>query len=75
MWALVHVLDDPTKFNVYFFEEGYLRTSSSKYNPEDDNLLIHLTNICFQNKDKESFGMHETGNTVSFEQFQAFLTK
>ena len=44
MWALVHVLDDPTKFNIYFFEEGYLRTSSIDYDGEAEDLKVHLTN-------------------------------
>ena len=73
MWALVHVLDDPTKFNIYFFEEGYLRTSSIEYNDEAEDLKVHLTNQCLQNKDKETFALHEAGNTVSFSQFQQYL--
>jgi len=69
MWALVHVLDDPRKFNVYFFEEGYLRTSSSFYDVDNEDMKAHLTNQCLQNKDKETFGMYEAGNTVNFETF------
>ena len=69
MWALVHVLDDPSKFNVYFFEDGYLRTSSLDYNLEETDVKVHLTNICLQNKEKETFGLHEAGNTVLFPQF------
>jgi len=44
MWVLVHVLDDPNKFNVYFFEEGYLRTSSLEYAYEAEDLKVYLTN-------------------------------
>ena len=73
MWALVHVLDDPTKYNVYLFSEGYLRTSSQQYNLDTEDLVVHLTNICLQNKEKASFGKHEDGNTVSFKLFQEYL--
>lgn len=73
MWALVTVLDDPQKFNIYFFDEGYLRTSSMTYNPDDEDPKVHLTNQCLQNKDKETFAKHEAGNTVSFEEFQTYL--
>jgi len=46
MWAFVHVLDDPSKINVYFFEQGYLRTSSSEYDISSEDIKVHLTNIC-----------------------------
>jgi hypothetical protein len=38
-----------------------------------DNEYIHLTNNCLQIKNKDSYGIHEEGNTVSFEQFQDYL--
>ena len=69
MWAFVHVLDDPSKFNVYFFEEGYLRLSSFEYNLENEDIRVHLTNICLQNKNADTFGQHEVGNTVLFNTF------
>ena len=33
----------------------------------------HLTNNCLQIKNKETYGQHEEGNVVSFEQFQEYL--
>jgi len=69
MWALVHVLDEPGKLNVYLFNEGYLRTSSQEYTLNSENLSVHLTNICLQSKEKQTFGKHEDGNTVSFQLF------
>lgn len=69
MWALVHIQDDPNKFNLYFFNEGYLRTSSNEYNINSEDIMTHLTNNCLQVKDKTTFGAHEVGNTVSFELF------
>ena len=55
MWALVHVLDEPGKLNVYLFNEGYLRTSSQEYTLNSENLSVHLTNICLQSKEKQTF--------------------
>ena len=40
MWVLVS-----QDMNVYMYHEGYIRTSSIKYNLENlDNIFIHLTN-------------------------------
>jgi hypothetical protein len=38
-----------------------------------DNEYIHLTNNCLQVKNKDTYGLHEEGNTISFEQFQEYL--
>jgi hypothetical protein len=35
MWAFVHFEEDPEKLNLYFFDEGYLRTSSCEYQEDD----------------------------------------
>ena len=69
VWALVHITDNPSQFDIHFFTEGYLRTSSSEYDINADDLMIHLTNNCLQVQDKSTFGKHEVGNTVSFAQF------
>ena len=73
MWVVVQTLIEPNKFNVYFFPEGYLRTSSNEYDINSDDIMTHLTNNCLQVKDKATFGAHEAGNTVSFELFQKYL--
>jgi hypothetical protein len=75
MWALLHITDNPSHFDIYFFNEGYLRTSSNEYNVHDENIMVHLTNNCLQVQDKSTFGKHEVGNTVSFPEFQAFLNE
>lgn len=75
MWAVLHITDNPSQFDIYFFNEGYLRTSSNEYNVHDDNIMVHLTNNCLQVQDKSTFGKHEVGNTVSFAEFQAFLNE
>lgn len=69
MWSLVHISDNPNQFDIYLFNEGYLRTSSSEYSVDNDNLFVHLTNNCLQVLDKSTYGLHEKGNTVSFKQF------
>lgn len=58
----------------FFCNEGYIRTSSFEYNSTDiKDEYIHLTNNCLQMKDPDNYGKHEQGNTVSFQDFQAFL--
>lgn len=57
-----------SKGNAFFCKEGYLRTSSNKFelDPEDpDNRFVHLTNIAVQ-KYSKSYGAHEDGNILSF---------
>lgn len=59
----------------YFYEEGYLRTSSREYNTKDlSNKLIHLTNDAIQKK-AEDYGKYESGNKLSYVDFQQFLDK
>lgn len=63
MWAFAH-----SNGELYFYKEGYLRTSSQVYTMEDtSNEYIHLTNNCLQVKNKETYGQFEEGNTVSFD--------
>ena len=56
-----------THFNRYLIEK----------NPEnekpDDVSCMHFTNNCLQIKNKVTYGIHEEGNIVSFEDFQAYL--
>ena len=50
----------------YFYDEGYLRTSSKDFNIEKwDNRLIHLTNDAVQ-KNSGDYGKFESGNKVSY---------
>ena len=48
----------------YWFEEGYIRTSSYNYNIKNlNNRLIHLTNDAIQKK-SDDYGKYEGGNKV-----------
>jgi tubulin polyglutamylase TTLL1 len=50
----------------YWYEEGYLRTSSSEFNLKDcANSYIHLTNDAIQ-KYSDDYGKFENGNKLSF---------
>ncbi|OMJ73721.1 hypothetical protein SteCoe_27535 [Stentor coeruleus] len=60
-------------FQAYYYQEGYLRTASKAYNPQDlENIFIHLTNDAIQNK-CEDYGKFEKGNKLSYHDFQRYL--
>ena len=62
---------------VYFFKEGYLRTSGRAYNMNANNLdddFVHLTNNAVQ-KNSPEYGCHEDGNQLSFNEFKRILHK
>lgn len=61
VWALC-----TTRNEIYFYKQGYLRTSSCDYKIEEGNAIVHLTNQCLQVKEKSTYGMHEEGNTLSY---------
>jgi hypothetical protein len=67
VWALV-----TETFQIHFYREGYLRTSSAEYNSQEKNNLVHLTNQCLQVHGSE-YGKHEEGNVLSFTQFQEYM--
>lgn len=53
----------------YFYEDGYIRTSSTEFDLEDlSNRFIHLTNDAVQ-KNCEDYGKFENGNKVSYQNF------
>ena len=59
----------------YFYEEGYLRTSSKDFNIEKwDNRLIHLTNDAVQ-KGSADYGKYESANKISYHDFEKHLQK
>jgi len=59
----------------YYYDEGYIRTSSREYNNKDlSNKLIHLTNDFIQKK-SDDYGKFESGNKISYADFQAYLDK
>lgn len=57
----------------YFYQEGYLRTSSREFNLKDTgNRLIHLTNDAVQ-KYSEDYGRYEAGNKLSYSDLQRYF--
>lgn len=59
--------------NCYFFQQGYLRTSSEKFSLDNlSSSFIHLTNNAIQ-KEGTEYGKFEDGNQMSFKQFQEYL--
>ena len=61
--------------DVFFFEEGYLRTSGSEFcvNLKNvDDAFVHLTNNAVQKK-SETYGAFEDGNQLNFAQFQDYI--
>ena len=67
IWAI-----GTAKHELLYYRHGYLRTSSSEYDTEATDNYIHLTNNCLQ-KYGENYGVHEKGNTLSFQDFQEYL--
>lgn len=57
---------------VYFYQRGYIRTSSDDYSLKNMNNYIHLTNNCLQ-KFGDNYSKHEDGNTLSFENLNRFF--
>lgn len=47
-YLLVIVINGITKY--YWYEQGYIRTSSHLYNNSDLNCLLHLTNDAVQSQ-------------------------
>jgi hypothetical protein len=61
------------KMRVYFFAEGYIRTSSYEFSIADvTDTEIHLTNDAIQ-KHCEHYGKYEEGNKLSYVEFQRYL--
>ncbi|CAD8054068.1 unnamed protein product [Paramecium primaurelia] len=59
----------------YWYEEGYLRTSSEEFDIQDvSNQYVHLTNDAIQ-KYSQAYGKYENGNKLSFAEFQRYLDK
>jgi len=59
---------------LYFFKEGYLRTSSEQFilsNESIENKFVHLTNNAVQ-KHSDNYGQFENGNQLSFNDFHKY---
>ena len=68
VWVLIS-----QDMEVYYFKEGYLRTSAEPYSLDsiNDN-FVHLTNNAVQ-RSGSAYGQYEEGNQLSFEEFQNYL--
>jgi hypothetical protein len=56
----------------YYYQEGYLRTSSKDYSVDDFSRSVHLTNEAVQIR-YEDFGKHEAGNKISYTEFKKYI--
>lgn len=57
----------------YWYKEGYIRTSSERYDIHNlENEFVHLTNDAIQ-KHSEMYGKYEPGNKISYTNFQRYL--
>jgi len=59
---------------VFFYRDGYIRTSSEQYTLNNNEEYIHLTNNCLQVY-CNNYSKYEAGNTLSFEAFDLYLAK
>lgn len=67
VWVLLtHELD------LYFFKEGYIRTSCEEFRLDKDDLYVHLTNNAVQ-KHSNNYGNFEKGNQLSFDDIEAIF--
>lgn len=57
----------------YWYEEGYVRTSSMEYSIQNMNKFIHLTNDAIQRKDHDNYGKQERGNKITFENLSEYI--
>ena len=63
------------RVNVFWYESGYIRTSSYLYSLEDkDNLKVHLTNEAVQVTDKSTFGKFEPGNKIYYKEISEYFS-
>ena len=58
--------------DVYIFKEGHLKATSLKYNPDSNDIYVHLTNYSVQ-KHNINFSKIEIGNEIPFYEFQKEL--
>lgn len=68
VWVLV--LDNG---EVYVHCPGYVRTSSNAFTLDTTERYVHLTNFCQQVNNKETFGQHEEGNTLRWDDLVTYL--
>ena len=57
------------EFNLYLFKEGHFKATSLPYDVNSQDSYVHLTNYSVQ-KYNENFAKYETGNEISFQDFE-----
>jgi tubulin polyglutamylase TTLL1 len=60
------------KTKAYWYQDGYVRTSSAYFSLEDTDPYIHLTNDAVQ-KHADSYSNFEPGNKLSYSELQRYL--
>ena len=58
--------------DIFFYKDGYIRTSSEPYNLKSSENYVHLTNNCLQVHGR-NYSKHEPENTLSFSTFKEYL--
>lgn len=53
------------EMDLYYYDTGYMRTSSDEYSLDNKNKFVHLTNNCYQ-KYSNNYEKFEEGNQLSF---------
>jgi len=62
------------QMKAYFYRDGYIRTASREFNLSNlYNKYIHLVNDAVQ-KYSEDYGKYESGNKLSYSEFQRYLS-
>lgn len=56
----------------YFYQEGYIRTTSKAFSLVSTNKYVHLTNDAVQKK-SDDYGKYEKANKMSYIDFQRYL--
>ena len=57
------------EFNLYLFKEGHFKATSLPYDVNSQDSYVHLTNYSVQKYNK-NFAKFETGNEISFQDFE-----
>ena len=60
--------------DVYIFRQGHLKATCNQYDPDSNDLYVHLTNYSVQ-KYNQNFSKIEKGNEIPFKDFQHELDK
>ena len=60
------------EFNLYLFKEGHFKATSLPYDVNSQDSYVHLTNYSVQ-KNNKNFAKFETGNEISFNDFEISL--